>query len=499
MNNSDNRIVTLKFDQLLPAIEIRAINKLKLSEIAKIQNLVSKAELAYEITNKLEQLDAKMINDLKYLLVSSHKVGLTGNNHCLGLKSSAEQQEFISSYGQHYSQEQLQEILNHDQIIKALTWLIAKDYNDLSLQEPSKEKTELITAINKCYKEVISGKIIHRLLKHLEEGHAIAKIERFIEHHEQELKQKITAEFKASKVASSSFITESITEILDSEIPQHVRGRRAIDVQNEHDDEVENINDTIITSTATSMQSPMNNMINWLKTNIVGALLSNVLNPVNKINWFTAENVKSSSIGAKQTADSSTNSTDKNSTSIKSVDYTQFNLNDSLTLADLIIRKITKVKPYITKEAPLNLLEAQAQVLNIIAEFEEILEKYSQEKDILMAELEFDPITLQKQLISEIVNGSYGNIAKILSASLEKTQAIKDTKLKHYLQDKITAILEKQQDLLLTNEPLIDNRQNNQFSNQPKIENIDIVYNIADIENYANVTTNCQPDIGLIG
>ncbi|WP_341790187.1 hypothetical protein [Rickettsia endosymbiont of Polydrusus tereticollis] len=501
INNTDHGIITLKFDQLSPAIEIRAINKLKLSEIAKIQNLVSKAELSYEITKQLEQLDNNIVNDLKYLLVSNHKVGLTGNNHCLGFKNLVEQQEFISSYGKNYNQQQLQKILNHDQIIKALTWLIAKDYNDLSLQEPSQEKIALITAISKCYKEVISGKIIHRLLKHLEEGHAIAKIERFIKHHEPELKQKITAEFKASKVTSSAFITKSITEVLDSEIPQHVRSRRAIDAQNEHDDEIENISDIIITSTASSMpSSPMNNMINWFKTNVVGVLLSNVLNPVNKINWFTAENIKSSSIDAAQIADSRTNNTTENSASIKSVDYGQFNLNDSLTLADLIIRKITKVKPYITKEEPLNLLELQAQVLNIIAGFEEILEEYAQEKDILMAELEFDPITLQMQLISEIVNGNHSNIVEILSKSLEKTQlATKATELKNHLQDKITVMLKKQQDMLLANEPLIDNRQNNQFNNQSKIENTDIVYNIAEIENYANVTTNCQPDVGLIG
>ncbi|UCM86429.1 MAG: ankyrin repeat domain-containing protein (plasmid) [Rickettsia endosymbiont of Culicoides impunctatus] len=258
--------------------------------------------------------------------------------------------------------------------------------------------------------------------------------------------------------------------------------------------------DTIISSTASSMTSSINNMINWLKTNVVGVLLSNVLNPVNKISWSTVENIKSSSIDAAQIDDSRTNNTAKNSSSIKSVDYAQFNLNDNLTLANVIIRKITKVKSYITKEESLNLLEVQGHLLNIITGFGEILEKYSQEKDILMEELEFDPIALQKQLISEIVNGNHSNIVKILYKSIESTQiATKATELKSHLQDKITTMLEKQQDILLANEPLINNRQNNQFNNQSKIENTDIVCNIADIENYVNITTNCQMDVSFVG
>ncbi|WP_341793893.1 hypothetical protein [Rickettsia endosymbiont of Ceutorhynchus obstrictus] len=80
--------------------------------------------------------------------------------------------------------------------------------------------------------------------------------------------------------------------------------------------ETENISDHVISNAASSMLSPINNMINWLKSKSTGILLS-VLNPINKINWFTAKNIKTASIDAEQTADSSTNSTTKNSASIK--------------------------------------------------------------------------------------------------------------------------------------------------------------------------------------
>ncbi|KAJ8875243.1 hypothetical protein PR048_023138 [Dryococelus australis] len=100
------------------------------------------------------------------------------------------------------------------------------------------------------------------------------------------------------------------------------------------------------------------------------------------------------------------------------VSLSQFQLDGTLGLLDLVVRKLSGARPVAGEEEPPSLLEVQGQVLSIVAEFEDLLKQLSREHLISSQESVFDPAALQKRLVSMLVNGPNVDPGEILYNSL---------------------------------------------------------------------------------
>ncbi len=112
-------------------------------------------------------------------------------------------------------------------------------------------------------------------------------------------------------------------------------------------------------------------------------------------------------LGSKSEETSSTPS------SISQVDA-QIDVNGTIILLDVLIRKVTDQKYISTVDQSISPLEAQGYALNIIEKFEKVLNKTAIKSGISVTNLNFDPVVVQSAIIGKIRNGRFSEIAKTL-------------------------------------------------------------------------------------
>ncbi|XP_065209467.1 uncharacterized protein LOC135837947 [Planococcus citri] len=92
-----------------------------------------------------------------------------------------------------------------------------------------------------------------------------------------------------------------------------------------------------------------------------------------------------------------------------------FNAYESLTLLNFFVRLVTKVRPYDnTIDESVNYAEVTASIVNIIAEFEKLLNDISIRYNLPIKSQEFDPIDLMSRLEKELINGNHVKFEEII-------------------------------------------------------------------------------------
>ncbi|APR97793.1 ankyrin repeat domain-containing protein [Wolbachia endosymbiont of Folsomia candida] len=151
-NDTDHRVSMLRFGQEdKSSIEVRKLDKFDLSEVAEIQAVINKAAQSNALDEQLEKLNGKIVNGLKYLFASNGIVNGIDTYSCLGFDSMEDQQEFVAAYSTFYNKEKLKEVLQDNQVVEALRWLIAKGHTNLSLKDHDKEKHLLLKDLDQCF------------------------------------------------------------------------------------------------------------------------------------------------------------------------------------------------------------------------------------------------------------------------------------------------------------------------------------------------------------
>ncbi|WP_264687673.1 ankyrin repeat domain-containing protein [Wolbachia endosymbiont (group B) of Erynnis tages] len=148
----------------------------------------------------------------------------------------------------------------------------------------------------------------------------------------------------------------------------------------------------IATSSGARPSSWINNLFSWVKSSVGGLLNS------------------------KPTLPEETSST---SSPISQVDA-KMDVNGSIMLFDLLIRRVTGQKYISTVVQSISPLEAQGYALNIIEEFEKVVEQAGLKSGVSMHRLNIDYMGMQKEITRKVMSGKFDEVSGILSSYVEK-------------------------------------------------------------------------------
>ncbi|WP_264707863.1 ankyrin repeat domain-containing protein [Wolbachia endosymbiont (group B) of Agriphila straminella] len=95
-------------------------------------------------------------------------------------------------------------------------------------------------------------------------------------------------------------------------------------------------------------------------------------------------------------------------------------VNGTIMLLDLLIRKVTGQKYISTVGQSISPLEAQGYTLNITKEFEKVVEQARLKSGVSMHRLNIDFVEIQKEVTGKIMSGKFDEISGVLSSYLEK-------------------------------------------------------------------------------
>ncbi|WP_353274488.1 ankyrin repeat domain-containing protein [Wolbachia endosymbiont (group A) of Ennomos erosarius] len=115
--------------------------------------------------------------------------------------------------------------------------------------------------------------------------------------------------------------------------------------------------------------------------------------------------------------DSKSSTTTKSS--ISQIDA-PMDVNGTIMLLDLLVRKVTGQKYISTVDQPISSLEAQGYALNIIEKFEKVLNETAIKSGISVTNLNFDPVAVQSTIVGQIINGRFSEISKTLYSSAKE-------------------------------------------------------------------------------
>nr|CAH7726410.1 unnamed protein product [Callosobruchus chinensis] len=136
--------------------------------------------------------------------------------------------------------------------------------------------------------------------------------------------------------------------------------------------------------------------------------------------------------------------------SISQVDA-KIDVNGTIMLLDVFIRKVTGQKYVSTVDHSISPLEAQGYALNITNRFEKVLNKTAIKSGISVTNLNFDPVVVQSAIIEKIINGKFSEIAKTLySFAKEACPECKQTdKFLDNLKSNLEEVLAKEETMIL--------------------------------------------------
>ncbi len=95
-------------------------------------------------------------------------------------------------------------------------------------------------------------------------------------------------------------------------------------------------------------------------------------------------------------------------------------VNGTIMLLNMLIRKVTGQKYISTVDQPISPLEAQGYALNITKEFEKVVEQAALKSGISMHRLNIDYIGMQKEITRKVMSGKFNEISGVLSSYVEK-------------------------------------------------------------------------------
>ncbi|WP_264377026.1 ankyrin repeat domain-containing protein [Wolbachia endosymbiont (group B) of Ochlodes sylvanus] len=95
-------------------------------------------------------------------------------------------------------------------------------------------------------------------------------------------------------------------------------------------------------------------------------------------------------------------------------------VNGTIMLLDLLIRKVTGQKYISTVDQSISPLEAQGYALNITKEFEKVVEQAGLKSGVSMHRLNIDYMEMQKEITRKVMSGKFNEISGILKSYVEK-------------------------------------------------------------------------------
>ncbi|MFP3015096.1 MAG: latrotoxin-related protein [Wolbachia sp.] len=95
-------------------------------------------------------------------------------------------------------------------------------------------------------------------------------------------------------------------------------------------------------------------------------------------------------------------------------------VNGTIMLLDLLIRRVTGQKYISTVDQPISPLEAQGYVLNITKGFEKVVEQVALKSGISMHRLDIDYMGMQEEITRKVMSGKFNEISGILKSYVEK-------------------------------------------------------------------------------
>ncbi|WP_425385139.1 ankyrin repeat domain-containing protein [Wolbachia endosymbiont (group B) of Schoenobius gigantella] len=105
--------------------------------------------------------------------------------------------------------------------------------------------------------------------------------------------------------------------------------------------------------------------------------------------------------------------------SISQVDA-PIDVNSTIMLLDLLIRKVTGQKYIFTVDQSISPLEAQGYALNIKKGFRKVVEQAARDSKISIHRLDIDFIKVQEEITRKVMDGKFNEISGILNSHLEK-------------------------------------------------------------------------------
>ncbi|MFP3030404.1 MAG: ankyrin repeat domain-containing protein, partial [Wolbachia sp.] len=98
----------------------------------------------------------------------------------------------------------------------------------------------------------------------------------------------------------------------------------------------------------------------------------------------------------------------------------QVDFNGTITLFDLLIRRVTGQKYISTIDQSISPLEAQEYTLNITKGFEKVVEQAGLKSGVSMHRLNIDYMGMQKEITRKVMSGKFNEISGILKSYVEK-------------------------------------------------------------------------------
>ncbi|WP_341821557.1 ankyrin repeat domain-containing protein [Wolbachia endosymbiont (group B) of Idaea biselata] len=98
----------------------------------------------------------------------------------------------------------------------------------------------------------------------------------------------------------------------------------------------------------------------------------------------------------------------------------QVDFNGTITLFDLLIRRVTGQKYISTIDQSISPLEAQEYTLNITKGFEKVVEQAGLKSGVSMHRLNIDFVEIQKEVTGKIMSGKFDEISGIFNSYVEK-------------------------------------------------------------------------------
>lgn len=95
-------------------------------------------------------------------------------------------------------------------------------------------------------------------------------------------------------------------------------------------------------------------------------------------------------------------------------------VNGTIMLLDILIRKVTGQKYVSTADQYISPLEAQGYTLNITKGFEKVVEQAALKSGISMHRLNIDYMGMQKEITRKVMSGKFNEISGILKKKFDK-------------------------------------------------------------------------------
>ncbi|WP_265021563.1 ankyrin repeat domain-containing protein [Wolbachia endosymbiont (group A) of Icerya purchasi] len=148
----------------------------------------------------------------------------------------------------------------------------------------------------------------------------------------------------------------------------------------------------IAVSSSARPSSWVNNLFSWVKSSVGELFYSRAALPKEKLNTRS---------------------------SISQVDV-PMDVNSTIMLLDILVRKVTGQKYISTADQSISPLEAQGYALNITKGFEKVVEQAGLKSGVSMHRLNIDFVEIQKEVTGKIMSGKFDEILGILNSHLEK-------------------------------------------------------------------------------